>query len=293
MTEQADPILVVGATGQQGGAVARELLGRGREVHALTRAPDSLAAKQLAAQGAIVVQGDLDDLRSIRRAMSEVASVFSVQTHLTPAGVEGEVRHGFVVAQAAKDVGVAHVVYSSVDGAERDSGIPHFESKRAIERRLQAFDVPTTILRPTMFMENLAAHARSQLVGEALVVRLGLRPEARLQMIATADIGSFAADAFQSPERYIGEALALAGDELTGAQIADAFHAVTGIAARYEQQPLEQIRAISADLALMWEWIDAFGYDRANIAALRASHAGLRTLPDWLEQTDWQATVVL
>lgn len=289
MTRQEDPILVVGATGRQGGAVARELLSRGRAVHALSRTPDSFAARQLAMQGATLVQGDLDDLPSIRRAMSDTGLVFSVQTHLTPAGVEGEVRHGLVVAQAAKDVGVAHVVYSSVDGAERDSGVPHFESKWVIEQRLQALEVPTTILRPTMFMENFAAHARPQLVDGELVVRLGLRPEAPLQMVATADIGAFAADAFQSPEQYIGRSLALAGDELSGGQVADAFHAVTGTAARYAQQPLEHIRAISVDLALMWEWIDTCGYDRANIAALRASHAELRTLPDWLEQTGWQA----
>lgn len=291
MTSQDGPILVIGATGRQGGAVARELLSRGRDVHALTRTSDTPAARQLADHGAIVIQGDLDDPASIRRAMSGVHGVFSVQTHVAPAAVDDEVRQGIAVAEAAKDVDVAHVVYTSVDGAERDSGVPHFDSKWRIERRLQALEVPTTVLRPTGLMENFAAHSRPEVVAGTLIVRLALRPDAPLQMVACADIGVFAADAFERPQDYIGEAVALAGDELTGPQIAATFQAVTAIPARYEEHPLAQLRAFSEDLALMWEWIGRFGYDAADIPALRERHPRLRTLADWLMQTGWRAAV--
>ncbi len=141
-------ILVIGATGQQGGAVARELLKRGHEVRAMTRTPDSSAAGQLMRAGATVVRGDLDDPASIHGAMRGARAVFGVMTFMTPAGLDGEVRHGKAMAKAAKELGIRHVVYSSVDGAERDSGVPHFESKWEIEQHLRALEVPTTCCAP-------------------------------------------------------------------------------------------------------------------------------------------------
>lgn len=286
--DSADPILVIGSTGQQGGAVARELLSRGHEVHALTRTPDSPAALRLAAQGAKIVYGDLDDPASIGPGMSEVNAVFSMHTFLGTAGVDGEVRRGKAAADIAKDVGVAHVVYSSVDGAERSSGVPHFESKWAIEQYARALELPLTVLRPTTFMESFTTNARPQMTERGLVVRFALPPDKPLQMVATADLGFIAADAFERPAEHIGQAIALAGDALTGPMIAAAFQAVTGTPARYEQQPLDEIRAFSDDLALMFEWLTEFGYDRADIAALRQRHPQLRTLQAWLAETRWQ-----
>lgn len=171
------PILVIGATGQQGGAVARELLSRGRAVWAFTHSPNSPAAQALAERGARLVQGDLDDPASIRAPMSGAAAVFSVQTHLTPAGVEGEVRQGKAVAEAARQAGITQLVYSSVDGAERQSGIPHFESRWEVEQHLRALGVPTTVLRPTMFMDNFATVQRPQTLDRQLLVRLALSPD--------------------------------------------------------------------------------------------------------------------
>src|SRR5690242_20666201 len=122
-------ILVTGATGQQGGAVTRHLLAQGRRVRALTRAPDKPAARALAGQGAEVVQGDLYDRASLDRALRDVYGVFSVQNFWLPdVGYEGEVRQGKTLADAAKAAGVQHFVYTSVGGAERHTGLSHFES---------------------------------------------------------------------------------------------------------------------------------------------------------------------
>jgi uncharacterized protein YbjT (DUF2867 family) len=292
MTQQVGTVLVVGATGQQGGAVARELLRRGHSVHALTRTVGSDAARDLAAQGATVVEGDLDDHASIRQAMFGVQAVFAVSTFMTPAGVDGEVRQGVTMAQAAKETGVAHVVYTSVDGAERHSGVPHFESKRAIEQQLHELAVPTTVLRPTFFIDNYAGQARPPLVDGTLVVRSALHADTPLQMIATVDIGVFATDAIERPDEYIGQAVTLAGDELTGPQIAEAFQEVTGTPARFDEQPLEEIRTFSEDMAMMFEWFNKVGFssDQAAIAALRERHPELRTLRTWLAETHWRAT---
>ena len=123
-------ILVIGATGQQGGATARALLARGRPVHALVRDPDRPAAQSLAAQGATLVTGDLDDRESLRAAMSEVGGVFLVLSMMTgsrvsPAGVAAEERRGATVAEVAAEIGIEHLVYSSVAGADQHTGIPH------------------------------------------------------------------------------------------------------------------------------------------------------------------------
>ncbi|GAA4378948.1 NmrA/HSCARG family protein [Agromyces bauzanensis] len=284
------PILVIGATGQQGGAVARELLRGGHEVRALTRSPGSAAAQALARRGARLAEGDLDDAELISSAMAGAAAVFSVQTFMGPEGVTGEVSRGKRVAEAAAAVGVGHLVYSSVDGAERQSGVPHFESKWQIEQHLRMLGVPATVLRPTTFMDNFATVQRPQTVDGELLVRLAVRPTKPLQMVATADIGVFAADAFERPEQHIGKAIALAGDELTGPQIAQVFRETLAMPARYEQQPLDEIRGFSEDLALMSEWLNDFGY-QADIPALRRRHPELRRLRDWLTQTAWQPSM--
>jgi uncharacterized protein YbjT (DUF2867 family) len=284
----SDPglVLVTGATGSQGGAVAGELLRRGWAVRAFVRDPDKPAARALAEQGAELAQGDLDDVESLRRAMAGVDGVFSVQPlTLGDSGPEIEARQGKAVASAARESGVGHLVYSSVGGAERGTGIGHFESKWAVEQHLASLDLPVTVLRPVFFMENLLGFGVTGGTGgpggEDRLIRLALRPSTRLQMVAVADIGVFAADAFSAPASYVGRRIELAGDQLTGPQIAETYEAVTGVRSRFEEQPLEELRAYGEEGVRMFEWFNESGY-QADIPALRASHPGLRTLAAWL-----------
>lgn len=279
--------LVTGATGLQGGATARALLARGRQVRALVRDTRASAAAALAEAGAELVRGDLYDPASLRAAMAGARGVFSVQTFMTPAGIGGEVRQGRAVAEAAAETGVEHVVYSSVGGAERASGVPHFESKYSIERYLRTLGVPTTVLRPTFFMDNFASHGPS-LENNELVVRLALKPGTPVQLIATADIGEFAAQAFDDPDRWAGTELEIAGDELTADGIAAAFAAARGLPARFEQLPLDAVATnphipFSHEIAVMFEWLQEHGY-AADIPALRERHPGLRTFATWLTE---------
>ena len=159
-------ILVTGATGQQGGAVVRHLRTQGFAVRALTRDGQSPAARALAAEGVEVVQGDLDDRASLDRALAGAYGVYSVQ-NFALTGVEGEVRQGTTLADAAKATGIQHFVYSSVGSADRQTGIPHFESKFRIEEHIRAIDLPHTILRPVFFMENFG-YARDAILGGTL-----------------------------------------------------------------------------------------------------------------------------
>ncbi|CAM5491224.1 NmrA family transcriptional regulator [Streptomyces spiroverticillatus] len=279
-------ILVTGATGLQGGAVVRELIGRGRPVAALVRDPAAERARALADLGVELVRGDLDDESSLRSALEGFHGLFAVQNFMTPAGLGGEVRQGRALARAAKAAGVGHVVYTSVGGAERESAVPHFDSKRGIERYLTGTGVPLTVLRPTFFMDNFAAHG-PELVDGTLVVRLALKPGTRVQFIAVQDIGFFAAEAFDRPQTYVGRSVEIAGDALTATEIAEAFAARSGLPARFEELSLDAVAhnpyiPNAPDIALMFEWFQEHGY-RADIEALRAEHPGLQSFATYLK----------
>jgi uncharacterized protein YbjT (DUF2867 family) len=144
-------VLVTGATGQQGGAVARALLSSGHRVRALTRKPDSDAARQLMSAGADLVTGDLGDTASVLKAASGVGTVF-LMGNSNEAGTEEETRQGITAAEAAKDAGVGHLIYSSVADANKKTGIPHFESKCLVEKHVAGLGIPYTISAPASFM---------------------------------------------------------------------------------------------------------------------------------------------
>lgn len=289
MTKEQGTILVTGATGHQGGAVARHLLSRGWQVRALTRDPQKPAAQALAKLGAEVINGDLDARRSVDQALVGVYGAFSVQ-NFWETGATREIQQGKTLADAARAAGVKHFVYSSVGGAERNTGIPHFDSKWEVEQHVRALDLPATILRPVFYMDNFnSPNFRPAILQGTLT--LALRPARTLQMIAVDDIGGFAALAFEKPGEFIGRAFELAGDELTMPQAAEAFSRATGRAVRFVEQPLEQVRSFSKEYAVMLEWFDREGY-QADIPALRALYPLLHTFEAWLRKSGWaQASV--
>ena len=277
---------VVGATGQQGGATARALLAAGERVRALTRSPGSDAARALADAGAEVVQADLTDPESVRAAFTGASRVFGVTTPFER-GPEQETRDGLVLADAAAAAGVEHVVYSSVGGAERATGIPHFESKRRVEERLGELGVPVTFLRPVFFVDNFRWMAPAREDG-ALILRLALPPGVPLQMIASSDVGAAAAAVLRDPARVPGGAVEIAGDERTGEQAAAAFGVVAGLPARYEPLPLE-VLGDNEDMRLMFEWFGRPPAYQADFAATRELVPDLQDLPTWLARSGWSA----
>src|SRR5579875_3300369 len=216
-------ILVTGATGHQGGAALRHLRTKGFPVRALTRDPDKLAAGALRAEGAELVRGDLHDIDSIRRALDGVYGVYSVQNWQE--GAESEVRQGINLADAANRADVSHFVYSSVGSADKNTGIPHFDSKFRVEEHIRGTGLAYTIVRPVFFMENWLG-MRGGI--ERGTLALPLRPETRLQMIAVDDIGAFVEMAFSKPGKWRNRAIDIAGDDLSMSEIAEAFGRVSG-----------------------------------------------------------------
>ncbi|HZN92466.1 MAG TPA: NmrA/HSCARG family protein [Myxococcales bacterium] len=276
-------ILVTGATGLQGGSVVRALLRRGGfTVRALTRDVQGPRAKALAEKGVEVMAGDLSDRASLDAALRGAHGVFSIQTVGKKEG--DEQRQGIAVAEAAAAAKVEHLVYTSVGGAERKTGIPHFDSKFEIEERIRALGVPHTILRPVFFMENLGTPrvARTIFLGMLYAAMGRQKP---LQLIAVEDIGEIAGRAFAEPERFLGQAIELAGDEMPLPQIQEAFRKRTGRPERALPFPRFVLNLMgSTDLVIMIKWFGTHGY-AADIPAVRAIHPGLLTLPQWLEKT--------
>jgi uncharacterized protein YbjT (DUF2867 family) len=274
-------ILVTGATGNQGGATARHLLADGWRVRALVRDPNSSPARQLAAAGAEPVVGDMGDRATVDSAVRGAHGVFSVQPAASsPHFDQNEVRFGVTVAEAAHAAGVRHFVYASVGGAERDSGVSHWETKWQIEQRIRALGLPATVLRPVMFMENHASPFFG-VTGEAALIRM-ISPKATVQLIAVSDIGAFAALAFANPEQYLGKAIELAGDELTRDQLVAAISEATG--RRLDTGPVSSEVLDGLGVAADIERAESFGGWQADIPALRALHPGLMDFATWLSR---------
>ena len=283
MAKSKQLILVTGATGKQGGAVLRHLLQRGFLVRALVRNPDKPEARALAGHGTEVVRGDLDDESSLRRALDGVWGVFSVQT-FHEEGVAGEVRQGKALAEAARNQAVSQFVYSSVGGADRKTGIPHFDSKFEIEEHIRRTGLRHTILRPVFFMENWEG-MRGML--EQGVLAQPLDPQRTLQQVSVDDIGAFAAMAFEHPGKWQGRTVELAGDELSMIQLAETFGRVLGRDVRYEQVPWDEFeKQAGHDYTVMYRWFNEAGYN-ADIPGLRQDYPDLSTLERWLRRKGW------
>jgi uncharacterized protein YbjT (DUF2867 family) len=280
-------VLVTGATGRQGGAVIRHALPKGWKLRALTRNPASHAAQELARQGVEVVEGDLEDPPSLDHASRGVYGIYSVQDFWS-VGAKREVQQGKNLADAAKKAGVQHFVYSSVGGAERNTGIPHWESKWEIEKHIRQLALPATIFRPASFMETY----------HILEVEMGIlkgkladpiRADKPYQTIATDDIGAFVALAFERPKEFIGLELEIAGSELTNLEAARVFSRVMGKPVKFRKFPLPIVRLVlGKEFYAMFRWFNDEGY-KADIPSLRRRYpeVHLHTLEDWLREEGW------
>jgi uncharacterized protein YbjT (DUF2867 family) len=279
-------VLVTGATGQQGGAVARALLSRGHRVTALTRKPDSDAARRLASAGADVVAGDLGDAASIVKAASGVDTMF-LMGNSYEAGFDEETRQGINAADAAKAAGIGHLIYSSVADADKKTGIPHFESKYLVEKHIAGLGIPYTISAPVAFMENIVAPWSIDGLRQGTHA-FAMPPKRVLQLVALADIGAFNAALVERREQVFGQRYDFAGDELSGEEQAKILSQAIGRPIAYQEIPIAVARQQSEDAALMFEWFDRVGYD-ADIAALRKDfpEVGWHSFADWARKFDW------
>jgi uncharacterized protein YbjT (DUF2867 family) len=281
--KKAKLILVTGATGTQGGAVARELLDRGYAVRAMTRSPGKPRAQALASAGATLVQADFDDPHSLREAMDGAYGVFAV-TKWRGVGVEQEVVHARALVDAAAAAGVRHFVYTSVSGANRNTGVPHFDSKYRVEQYLAASDLTWSVVRPVSFMNNWKWRSQEFLDGR--FVDPG-PPEQIHQWIAASDIGFFVGEAFDNPDTWAGRAEDIAGDAMTLSEFAALLTKVLERPVRHVQISwADYERASGEELAIMHRWFAEAGYG-VDVAALRARYPELISAAEFLRAMDW------
>ncbi|GAB2529778.1 NmrA/HSCARG family protein [Paramicrobacterium agarici] len=280
-------ILVSGATGTQGGAVARALLRHGHTVRAMTRNPDGAGARALAESGAEIVAADFDNPQSLRAAASRVDAVYAMGTPYESDAATEE-RQAIALVDAAASADVRFIVYSSVASALDDTKVPHFESKANVERHMATIDVPHTVVAPAMFTDNILSPQNREALENgryAFPVPAGTR----VQKVPMSDLAEFTALVFDDPQRFAGQRIELASSEETGAEVAKALSAVLGRDVEYAEIPLEAIEASgNADLAAMMRFFRERGYS-VDIDALHAAYpeVGWHTVESWAREQEW------
>ena len=284
MDVEAKTVLVLGATGQQGGLVAKALKADGWDVRALVRDPAVGKARTLAATGIETLRGDLGDAASLRAALDRAYGVFSVQPSSGQGAAYGvsdedEVRYGTGVATLAAEAGVQHFVYSSANAAgPGKSGMGHFDTKGVIEDHVRSLGMPSTVIRPSAFMEILLLPS----LLDAGRLSFFMRPEQAMQFIAVEDIGKVVARIFAGHGTFQGRTIEIAGDTLTGTAVAEKMSRAAGRPITYRRFPdslLESDRFLGKLADLVDEGRLA---GRADVAALRREFPGLLTMDGWL-----------
>lgn len=281
MSDNKRLILVFGATGQQGGSVADALLKAGWSVRAMVRDLASQKSTALRVAGVETVQGDFNDAASLRAAMDGVHGVFSVQPS-SPGGTvtdDDEIRFGSAIADLAQACGVAHLVYSSVASVEAGVGLGHFESKFKIETHIATLPLNATIIRPASFMEMLVMPGFGLDSGH---FNFFMQPDQPMGVLAVRDIGLCVAAIFADPARFAGSTLELAGDIVTGQDLATLFSDAAGYTITYSRFP-DEVLAANPFLSKLTAMLDrAQPLDEAALQELRRINPEMQSMRAWL-----------
>lgn len=300
-------IAVVGATGAQGGGLARAILADSDgpfAVRALTRDPSSDAARTLADAGAEVVQADLDDLDSLVQAFDGAWGVFALTNFWEHFSPEKEKQQAKNQADAAARAGVKHVVWSTLDDTREhlpvtddrmptlmgEYNVPHFDAKGEADAYFREAGVPTTFLRTVFYWENFIFFGQGPTRGEDGTLRLTIpMGDARLPAIAVDDIGKVALGIFRAgPEEMAGRTIGICGDQPTGEEMAATLGEVLGEEVRYEPVSPDVYRSFdfpgADDMGNMYqfktEFEDVYTSSR-SVEQARALNPALQSFAEW------------
>ena len=300
-------ITIFGATGAQGGGLARNILARNKpdyRVRAVTRKPDSDAARELAQLGAEVAVADLDDPQSVQSAMRGAHGVYCVTNFWEHFSPEKELKQAETLAEAAQREGVAHAIWSTLEDTRRflpadgsrmpvlmgTYNVPHFDAKGEANRFFTERKVPVTLLHTSFYRENLIHFGMGPQRGPdgrlVFVLPMADKP---LPGIAVADIGACAAGVFRSGASMIGKSVGIAGEHVTGAEMASALARALHEDVAYVAMPPQQYAKLgfagAQDLANMFqfkvEFNDAFCAARP-VAESKALYPQLQGFEAWL-----------
>jgi uncharacterized protein YbjT (DUF2867 family) len=276
-------VLVVGATGRQGGAVAYALLRAGHHVRAMTRTLAHPEANALRLRGARLAWADLDDERRLREAVDGADAVFLVTPRSGKTSVEA--RHGLLVAEAAREAGVSHLVFAAGAGP---GPTPRHDPRLEVEQYIRSTQVPHTILRPAFLMENLLADWCLDRLQQG-ELPLATPPGRKLQQLALAYLARFVCLVLERRDEFLNRSIALASDELSPIEMAATLARVLGHGIRYDPQRMAQLHADNDAAAAAFEWLWEGSAD-ADVAALRRDYdeVNWHTLDGWARRQQWQ-----
>ncbi|MHA2270066.1 MAG: NmrA/HSCARG family protein [Promethearchaeota archaeon] len=279
-------VLVVGATGHQGGAVARKLLERGHHVLALTRNENSHKAKILLKLGAEIVKGDVGDVLSLQEVMKGVDAVFAMTTPFEK-GVNFETKSGFLLEFAAITTSVKHFVFSSVASSHRNTRIPHFESKFKIEEHIKTKNESYTIIKPVYFMDNFLEKWMMSGLRKGKI-SVAMSSDRKLQMVSLEDLASFIVHVIENRDKFLRKTIEIASDEITGAEVAEVLSKVTGIPIEYQELSYKDIEPIGEDFVKTYKWFNDVGYD-IEIENLHKKYPeiGWHSFQEWAKKQFW------
>ncbi|MFI0813138.1 NmrA/HSCARG family protein [Streptomyces echinatus] len=302
-------IAVTGATGSQGGGVARAILAdpdSGFAVRALTRNPDSVAARELAALGAEVVRADFHDEPTVHKAFQGAYGAFLVTNFWAHGSAVKEKEEIRVLVRAAEATGLRHVVWSTLEDTREllplddprmpvlqdEYNVPHFDAKGESNRLFTEAGVPTTFLNTTYFFQGfLGPFAPQRAEDGVLTLTMPFEDGKLLSGVDVADIGRTTLALLKGGERFIGRTIGLAGDHLTGAQYAEKLAAALGEPVRFRSIPYDAFRALDVpaaeEIANMFQYYGDFDREftgARDLARLREINPALKSFDDWLAE---------
>ncbi len=281
-------ILVAGATGRIGGAVIKTLLKNNVPVKALSRTPDSIAAQRLESQGITVVKGDMADTASLVKAIEGCYGVFSLQNYFEYGG-DKEVQFGKNMADAAKKANISHFIFSSIASVDKDTKVPHFETKYTIEKYIREIGLNATILRPVKFMENYyILQVYKGILGGKLFD--AIKGDKAHQLIALDDIGAYAYDAYSNPNKYMGKTIEIAGEEMKNDHVAATISEVFGHPVKFKNLPMFGAKMfMDKEVYIMYKWFNEKGYS-VDIEGNKKNYPNVKitSFRQWLINENWQ-----
>jgi len=300
-------VAVVGATGAQGGGVVRAILadkGGPFAARAITRKPDSEKARELAKLGAEVVAGDLDDVESLKKAFKGAYGAYCVTNYWEHFSPEREAAQARALAEAARHAGVQHVVWSTLEDTRAwvpltdtrmptlmgKYKVPHFDAKGEANRYFTELGVPTTFLLTSFYWDNLIFFGMGPKRGPdgkfAITMPMG---DKKLPAIAVEDIGKCAYGVFKKGKEFIGKTVGIAGEHLTGAQMAAALTKALGQEVVYNDVPPDVYRSFgfpgADDLGNMFQFKRDFQKvfcGARDVGFAKSLNPALQTFDAWL-----------
>jgi len=284
-------ILVVGATGAQGGSVARHLLGRGHfAVRALSRKPDSSAAQALRKAGAEIVRGDLDDPISLEDALAGCHGVFGVTNFWEH--FDREYGQGKNLVDAVAEAEIAHFVFSSLPSVKAQAehlNVPHFEMKAELATYTRRLALPATFVHVAFYYDNFLGFLPPRRQPDGTFTFGFPQGDTPLAGVAVDDVGGVVTRIFEERERFLGKTVGIVGDDLSGSSYAEVMSRVLGRPVMYNYIPREVFAKFgfpgAEDLADMFEFNRLYIPNRrADVEQSRALYPHMRSFEPWLRE---------